>query len=213
MNAVKNVIHCICWSLLLSWVVSAEDSVSQLIQPKGKEDINREDAKDGERQFDALKNVATNQMQINEYRIDAIMEMEALKSTNVVDYLLQDISLFLKKQHFAADDDYLKEYPCYYVLKRKGEIIAPDVLRYLEKSRNTNDLARVGKLLDKIMGSAKAMKLLEQKKQQKENDAASMVLQTNIDIVCSSILEEEQIRKRWKDLNDAAKAQGSKREK
>jgi hypothetical protein len=159
-------------------------------QPSGGRDMNVDNRKEQEARLDDLKKIADDQTRDGEERIDTILEMGSLNLTNTADYLLENISLSIPKTHFRGDDDEMKQHPCFYVLRSKGDAVAPHVFRFLEKGRNEADLRQVGKLLRTVMGTERARQLLEEKKHQTADNPESFASRTNIDRVLSVLSEE-----------------------
>ena len=173
--------------LLTSTLSLAEDARTP---PSKETEMSVELRTQAETRFSDLKTTADDQTRTGEERIGAILEMATLNLTNAVDYLFENISLQIPKDHFRGDDDKLKQRPCFYVLRNKGEATIPNVLRFLERRRNETDLMQVAKLLHAVMGTERATRFLQDKKQQTAGDSQSVELRTNI-VQVISILSEE----------------------
>ena len=158
--------------------------------PNAEKGTNVDTRAEQELRFSDLKRIADDEERDGEERIEAIVKMESLTLTNAADYLLENISLFIPKTHFRGGDDKMKQYPCFYVLRRKGDAVAPHVNRFLEEARNEADLRQIGKLLRKVMGTQRARQFLEGKKVQDGNDPKWLASRVNIDRVLSFLSEE-----------------------
>ncbi|MBA4386758.1 MAG: hypothetical protein C0404_02185 [Verrucomicrobia bacterium] len=141
--------------------------------------------------FQNFKTTAEDAKRGGEERIAAILEMAALNSTNVTNYLVENLSVYIRKTSFRGDDDELKQWPYFYALRRKGEAFAPNVIRFLEGVRKKSDLVLIGDLLQSSMGTEKAKQMLEQEKQKNVGASASPVLQANIDEVLSVLSKQK----------------------
>lgn len=102
----------------------------------------------------------------NEGRIYAILQMNNIRSSDVINYQLDHITLFIQKSDTDNYEDEQKSFPCKYGLKLRGWEVIPYIFEHIRKTRNEKEMLMITELLVDICGRQMSKAILEVKKQE-----------------------------------------------
>jgi hypothetical protein len=102
----------------------------------------------------------------NEGRIYAILQMNNIWSSDVIDYQLDHITLFIQKSDTDNYEDEQKSFPCKYGLKLRGWEVIPYIFEHISKTRNEKEMLMITELFVDICGRQMSKAILEVKKQE-----------------------------------------------
>lgn len=100
-----------------------------------------------------------------EKRIFAIVLMKEVPANEGIEFLLNNIDVWIRKYIFDDDEgeDESKQQPCLYALKKMGWQVIPHALEFVEDKRGPLELQMLAQLFQDVCGSKVATVILEEK--------------------------------------------------
>ena len=174
------------------------DIVNEPLAQKIETNQEKEDRQKSELQkrFEILKAQAEDETLEDNVRVDKFLEIGNLELSAATQYLIDHIDYHIPKRRWSSDDDFLREYPCYYALLRKKDKVLPEVLIWLENTRNDVSVKWITRLLDYTVGIETATESLQKREQEVKDDPDYSVLVKNIKQVTQQLEEIRELREK-----------------
>lgn len=161
-------------------------SLANEIEVHDQEDNDPE--KELKERFETLKASAENKTLEDSVRIDKFLEIGTLELSIATQYLIDNIDYQIPIR-WRADDDYLREHPCYYALLRKKKQVVPEILISLENDRDETSVKWIARLLYAAIGLEAATEILEGRADEVKDDSDYKLLRKNIEQVTQQLTE------------------------
>ena len=111
----------------------------------------------------ALISVAKDETRSNDDRRKAIFLLGRIDNKESLNFLIENVALYVQMETIRGDDDYLKQTPCAYALRSTGSWkVAQAVFASLDVSKSKREHNRLAGVLGSILGNNLALTAIEE---------------------------------------------------